>query len=109
MSKIRSRQVIDESIYDQYIKEKKREKRRDRLHRIGKWCLLICGAPISIVIFPISCCVRNPSTYVVDEECLYGPPNCAQNAVIGGIGFISLLMCCGCCCGNCGEIEPCEF
>lgn len=100
---------------------------KKRLKNIGKWCASICGLPLTYVILPVSCCIRNPVAAVVFEDDEDGTPKSVscletdkkkrankinyfiENLAVGMFSGVSTMFCCGCCFGCFGEYGPKEF
>lgn len=76
----------------------------------SKWCVVIAGLPLTYLILPISCCVRNPASKVFNERPPKNVEECMQeNLKTGLVGMITIATCGLCCCGYCCEIDPHEI
>ena len=74
-----------------------------RLKKMSKWALLMLGFPLSYIMLPVSCCIRNPIAKRVQQE--NNDDIMFENIVIGCSGAITVVLCCGCCCGCFGKYE----
>lgn len=78
---------------------------------MGKWLIVLCGVPLTYLVLPISCCVRNPAAVVLfdnnkkEEKINF----VVENIAAGLSGLIGCVYCCGCCLGECGHYGPKEF
>jgi hypothetical protein len=83
---------------------------KSRLKNIGKWIVALCGLPMTYVVLPVSCCVRNPATMVLyDDNTKERLEPIRENLAVGIFGMMGCICCCGCCLGECGSYEPKEF
>lgn len=75
---------------------------------IKRWLISFIGFPLAYIMLPVSCCVRNPVAKVLfDEE--HDNNKITENIITGCFGVSTLALCCGCCCGYCGEVDPIDF
>ena len=79
-----------------------------RLKIIGKWCLALAGLPMTYLVLPVCCCVRNPAAMVLfdDVEPDERMHPAQENLAVGLFGMMSCFCCCGCFCGECATKEP---
>ena len=82
-----------------------------RLKNIKEWLIMLSGFPCAYIIFPVSCCVRNPAAMVLDEQpdVPAGDNSVIENVGVGCISAYACLCCCGCFCGKCGSYAPKEW
>lgn len=76
---------------------------------LGKWCVAVLGVPLTYIVFPVSCCVRNPAAMVLYDDDFPEKEKMApmsENLATGLFGLMSFVCCCGCLCGNCCTKEP---
>lgn len=78
-----------------------------RARNVLKWLTVMAGFPLTYIILPVSCCVRNPAVYACGDEAYLKEPigpasKCVENVMVGCNGAATLLCCCGCFCGGCG-------
>lgn len=84
-----------------------------RFINMGKWLAVIGGLPLTYVMIPISCCVRNPvaSMVLYDEKDEDEIESCGdkvgENLAVGIFGMVTTVCGFGCCCLGCfGEVSP---
>lgn len=81
--------------------------KKQRLINIGKWCKFALGFPMTYIILPLSCCIRNPAADEIfdKDENTFKP---FENVVVGCASAISCVSCFHCCLGCCGKYSPKE-
>lgn len=90
--------------------ENKKSGFKYRIKNVGKWIAVMCGVPLTYLVLPISCCVRNPAAMVINDE---RPTNAGdmmgENLAVGMMGTMACVSC-GCCCfGYFGSKAPDSF
>jgi hypothetical protein len=78
-----------------------------RKTNIKKWFVIFGAFPLSYLMLPISCCVRNPAAKIYNPD---PDPNevdyMTENILMGCNGITNIICCCGCFLGNCGRYGP---
>lgn len=83
---------------------------KERSKNIGKWIIVFASIPMTYILIPVSCCIRNPAIKIIEKNTEIDnnhPLN--QNLSFGVFSVMTSLLCCGCCCGYCGKVDPVDF
>ena len=79
-----------------------------------KWCAVMAAAPVSVLLAPVCCCVRNPAAPVLygddDDVPTTAVEMAAENVAVGACGLMAAVGCrLGCCCiACCLDVEPAD-
>jgi hypothetical protein len=86
-------------------------KKFSRVDKLLRWTQVLIGFPMTYIIFPISCCVRNPAAHVLYDYNDTAPleNRCVENVMVGCVGATMCACCCGCFCGYCGNLDVKDF